>query len=96
VKKDLGVLVNNSLAMSQECALEAKKANGILGCITKSVASRLRDVIPPLPLLCPGEATFRILCPILGSPVLKRQESPRSPTDGHKGSGASPIGRMAE
>ena len=44
--------------------LVAEKANGILGCIKRSVASRSMEVAPPL--LCPGQASPGL--PHLGSP----------------------------
>ncbi|KAJ7420338.1 hypothetical protein BTVI_21739 [Pitangus sulphuratus] len=47
-EKDLGVLADNKLSMSQLCALEAKTVNGILGCISKNIASRSRERILPL------------------------------------------------
>ena len=48
LEKNLGVLLDNRLAMSQQCALVAKKANGIMGIIKKIMANRSKEVILPL------------------------------------------------
>ncbi|GAB0176538.1 hypothetical protein GRJ2_000119000 [Grus japonensis] len=49
-EKDLGVLVDEKLNRSRQCALAVQKANRVLGCTKTSVTCRSREVI--LPLYC--------------------------------------------
>ncbi|KAF7252709.1 Neuromedin-K receptor [Varanus komodoensis] len=46
-ERDLGVLVDCRLNMSQQCDAVVKRANTTLGCIARSVASRSREVLLP-------------------------------------------------
>ena len=74
------VIIVNRLAMSQQYGLVAKKTTGILGCIKKSMMSRLMEVILPL------YSVLVVLCQVLGFPVQKRQGSLRkSLVENHKG-----------
>ena len=47
-EKDLGVLANCQLNMSQQCAQVAKKTSGTLACVRNSVVDRMREMIIPL------------------------------------------------
>lgn len=55
--KDLGIVVDTRLNMSQRCALVSKVTCGILACIRQSIASRCQSTI---------EATTGVCCPVLG------------------------------
>ena len=69
VKKNLGVLVENRLAVSQHCALVAKEADGVLRCVRRG-EWEVRRGSAPAPL-CPGEAASGRRRPVVGSSVLK-------------------------
>ena len=83
VEKDLGVLVDQKLNTSQQCALAAQKANCILGCTNRGVASRSREVIVPL---CSAFVRFHLECCILvWGPQHKNDVAVREvPEEGHK------------
>ncbi|GAB0178985.1 cAMP-dependent protein kinase inhibitor alpha [Grus japonensis] len=69
-EKDLGVLIDEKLNMSQQCVLATQQANHVLGCIKRSMASRSRKVI--LPLYSALVEPLGVLCSSLRSPVLGR------------------------
>lgn len=59
--------------MSQQCALVAKKTNGMLGCSVQSMATKAGKFSSPL--LCPGVATTGALCRGQGKhPHISKQE----------------------
>lgn len=48
MERDLQVLVDKKLDVTQQCGLTAKKAKCVLDCLKISVASRSREMILPL------------------------------------------------
>ncbi|PKU47138.1 rna-directed dna polymerase from mobile element jockey- hypothetical protein [Limosa lapponica baueri] len=79
-EEDLGMLVDEKLNMSQQCALADQKANHILDCIKRNVASKSRP-----PLLHSGETPPRVLYPALESSA-QGGHGPvgTGPVEGHK------------
>jgi len=65
-KKDLRILGDGKLGMSQQCAFVDQKATHILGCIKRSLARRLREVI------WAGETSLGILHPDVESSAQER------------------------
>ena len=68
-EKDLEVLVDKSNT-SQQCAFAAKKVGCILGGVSKSVASRLRQVI--IPFCLPLVRLLWAYCVQFGDPQYKK------------------------
>jgi len=82
-EKDLSVLVDSRVTMSQQCAQGPRRpmvSQSTLKRMCPSGQGRFSS-----PLLCPGEATSGALCPVLGSPLQGRHRAAEeSPADGHK------------
>jgi len=92
------VLRDDRVTMSQQRALATKKANGILGCITRSVGSRAREVLLPL---CSALGRPHLQCWVqCWAPQFKNDEelleSPAQGYEDEEGTGASLLREEAE
>ena len=66
-EKDLEVLIDKKLNMTQQCALAAQKANYILGCIKRS--NQQVEGGDSAPLFHSDETPPGVLCSALGPPT---------------------------
>jgi len=71
-EKDLGMLVDTGLIMSQQCAQVAKKADGILACIRNAAGSQQEQGSDHLSVLSSGEAIPPVLCSVLDPSLQER------------------------